>query len=61
MRIFGGGEDIWVAVLRKEVRLCGGDEDIWVAVLGEEVRILGGAEVRPLYAQRLRAQIPCKR
>ncbi len=36
-----GGEDIWVAVLGREVRISGVGEDIWVAVLGQEVRISG--------------------
>ncbi len=41
MRIFGSGEDIWVAVLGQGVRISWLGEDIWVAVLGQEVRISG--------------------
>ena len=36
-----GGEDIWVAVLGREVRISEVGEDIWIAVLGRELRILG--------------------
>ena len=36
MRISGPGEDIWMAVLRREVRISGSGEDIWMAVLERE-------------------------
>ena len=36
-----GGENSWVAILAREVRISGVGEDIWVAVLGQEVRISG--------------------
>ena len=44
MRISGPVEDIWRAVLGREVRISGPGEDIWVAVLGQEVRISGPGE-----------------
>ena len=44
MRISGPVEDIWMAVLGREVRISGPGEDIWVAVLGQEVRISGPGE-----------------
>ena len=39
-----GGEDIWVAVLGREVRISGAGQNIWEAVLMQEVRISGARE-----------------